>query len=119
MATQIIPQPTPKVVPIRSTPTIQIPQAQLATILQLRREARRIQEQLAKVEAEVKTALNVGAEVEPGNHIARLDEHFRASVPWKEKAIDLAVRLGLNGQAWATNVLSHTKPTRTVSLHVA
>ncbi len=116
---------TTKVIPFPSTaqvpPTIpqEVSQGQLAAIVQLRREARRIQEQLAKIEAEVKTALNVGAEVEPGNHIARLDEHFRASNPWKEKAIDLAGRLGLNGPAWAMNVLTHTKKTRTVSLFVA
>ena len=116
---------TPKVIPFPSTAQVpqtipqEVSQAQLAAILQLRREARRIQEQLAKVEAEVKAALNIGSEVEPGTHIARLDEHFRASIPWKEKAIDLADRLGLNGPAWAQNVLSHTKKTRTVSLFVA
>ena len=121
MATQkITPFPSPKQVPETiHTPPQEVSQAQLAAILQLRREARKIQDDLAQVEAEVKSALEVGADVEPGTYVARLDERFRASIPWKEKAIDLATRLGLNGPAWAQNVLSHTKKTRTVSLFVA
>ena len=115
---------TAKVIPFpdsqqaQSTPQ-EVSQAQLEYVLHLRRESRRIQEALTQVETEVKQALEVGAEVEPGTHLTELRESWRASIPWKEKAVDLAERLGLNGPAWAKNVLSHTTKTRTVSLFVA
>lgn len=118
---------TPKVIPFPSAAQVpqtipqEVPQAQLAAILELRREARRIQEQLTQVETEVKQALEVGAEVEPGNHIARLKEHFRRAVAWREIGERLADRLYGNGRGfgYCEGVLKSTKPTRTVSLHVA
>ncbi len=96
-----------------------ITQAELDSLLNLRGRFQQLEEQLAATEAELKARLETGAAVESGDHLARLDEHFRASVAWKDKAIDLADRLGLNGQAWAQNVLAHTAKTRTVSLFVA
>ncbi len=113
-ATQTVPQ----VVPFRQ-PTETITQAELTLLLSLRNRLRQIEEHVAEAEQSVRVRLEAGAPVEPGDHVARLEEHFRASIAWKEKAIDLAERLGLNGRAWAQNVLSHTTKTRTVNLFIA
>jgi hypothetical protein len=96
-----------------------ITQQEIVLLLSARNRLRQLSEQIEATEQAIKTRLEAGAAVESGEHVARLEEHFRASIAWKEKAIDLAERLGLNGQAWAQNVLTHTAKTRTVSLFVA
>ena len=111
--------PTPAQAPQTIQTPQEISQGDLTFILATRLEVERLQTRLAESESKVKAALETGATVEPGTHLARLVERFRASIPWKEKAVDLATRLGLNGPAWAKNVLSHTKKARTVSLFVA
>ncbi len=110
-ATQTVPQ----VVPFRQ-PTEIISQAELTLLLSLRNRLRQVEEQVAEAEQSVKARLEVGAQVEPGTHLARLEEHWRRNVGWKDVVIRLADRLGLNGEAYCANVLEHTKPTRTVSL---
>lgn len=95
-----------------------ISQIELQMLLSLRGRLHQIAAQLETSEQSIKDRLSHGAVVEEGDHVAELKENFRASVAWKEKAIDLAERLGLNGAAWAQNVLTHTTKTRTVSLVV-
>ncbi len=109
---------TPFAVPAQS-PRTTITQLELAALLSLRGRLLQLEQQVEAEEQSVKARLEAGAPVEPGDHTARLEKHFRASIAWKEKAIDLAERLGLNGQAWAQNVLTHTAKTPTVSLFVA
>ncbi len=70
-------------------------------------------------QAELKARLEAAGPVEPGDHTARLEEHFRRNVAWKDVVIRLADRLGLDGEAYCANVLGNTKPARTVSLYVA
>ena len=95
-----------------------ITQTELAMLLSLRGRLHQLESQVETAEASVRQRLERGVSVEDGDHIAELKEQFRANIAWKEKAIDLAGRLGLNGPAWAQNVLTHTTKTRTVSLHV-
>jgi hypothetical protein len=116
MATQTVTQAVPAVVPFPRTP--EITQAEIFDLLNLRAKLNRLAEQVATAEQSIKTRLESGAVVEEGAHVARIEERFRANVAWKEKAIDLAERLGMGGAAWAQNVLTHTTKTRTVSLHV-
>ncbi len=111
-----IPFVVPAQAPARTEP---ITQLELAALLSLRGRLHQLQDQVEQAEQSVKTRLEAGVPVESGDHVAQLETHLRASIAWKEKAIDLAGRLGLNGQAWAQNVLKHTAKTRTVSLFVA
>lgn len=114
-ATAILPQEV-AVVPFPAT--TKISQAEIVGLLTLQAQINRLKERAAADEKSIMTRLQAGASVEEGAHVARLKDSFRASVAWKEKAIDLAGRLGMNGSAWAENVLKHTAKTRSVSLHV-
>ncbi len=105
-STQAIPQPEI------------ISQNEVAILLSMRGRLHQLADQVEATEKSLRARLEMGAPVEEGDHVAQLNEHFRASVAWKEKAIDLAERLGLNGPAWAQNVLTHTTKNRIVSLFV-
>ena len=109
------------VTPLPSHPVVRpaITQDELILLLSLRGRLQQLEEQVESAEASIRVRLEAGGAVESGDHIARLEERFRTSIAWKDKAIDLAERLGLNGPAWAENVLKHTTKTRTVGLSVA
>ena len=117
-ATLILPEAPKAAVVIPFPPASEISQTEIVSLLDLHAQANRLAEQIEVAESSIRARLESGAAVEQGSHIARLKETFRASVAWKDKAIDLAGRLGMDGAAWAQNVLSHTTKTRTVSLHV-
>ena len=107
-------QPLPK-------PPQEITQGDLSYILATRMEVDRLKTNLAEAEASVKSRLEAGAAVEHGVYRTRLKEHFRCAVAWREVSERLAERLYGEGRAFAycENTLKNTKPTRTVSLHVA
>jgi len=110
---------TPFVVPAQfPSKAAPITQTELALFISLRGRLHQLETQVEAAEASIRQRLEQRGVVEEGDHSAELKEHFRANVAWKEKAIDLAERLGLNGQAWAQNVLTHTTKTRTISLVV-
>ena len=110
-----IPFPSPAQAPATTEP---ITQLELAALFSLRGRLLQLQQQVEAEEQSVKARLEAGAQVESGDHTARLDEHWRKSVAWKEVVIRLADRLGLDGEAYCGNVLGNTKPTRTVFLFV-
>jgi hypothetical protein len=116
MATQTLPHvvPFPQFVPAKEV----VSQNELALLLSLRGRLKQIQEQVAAEEESLKTRLEVGAFIEPGDHTAALKENNRRSVAWKDVAIRLADRLKLDGEMYCARVLAATKPTRTVSLIV-
>lgn len=93
-----------------------ISQTEIAMLISLRGRLHQLAAQAEAAEQSIKDRLARGVSVEEGDHVAELKEQFRASIAWKDKAIELAERLGLNGSAWAQNVLTHTTKTRTVSL---
>ena len=107
-------QPLPK-------PPQEITQSDLSYILATRLEIDRLKTNLAEAEKSVRSRLEAGASVQYGAFRAWLKEHFRRAVAWREVAGRLAERLYGNGRgsAYCENVLQNTKPTRTVSLHVA
>lgn len=108
----------PFVVPVPSTSVTVITQAEIVSLLNLQAQINRLKERAAEDEKSIMLRLQTGAGVEEGAHVARIKESSRAAVAWKDKAIDLAIRLGMDGKAWAANVLSHTAKTTTTSLHI-
>lgn len=93
-----------------------ITQTELTLLLSLRGRLHQLQEQVEQAEQSVKTRLEKGAILEPGDHRAELKENFRRNVSWKDVVIRLAERLRMNGEAYCAKVLSSTKPSRSVSL---
>lgn len=108
----------PFAVPAQASPAVEITQAEIVSLLTLQAQVNRLNEQAKAAESSIKARLQAGAAVEDGAHVARLKQSSRASVAWKEKAIELAERLGMKGETWAQNVLSHTAKTVTTSLFV-
>jgi hypothetical protein len=93
-----------------------ITQLELAALLSLRGRLHRLEEQVQNAEQSIKTRLETGAYLEPGDHRAELKENFRRNVSWKAVVVRLAERLRMDGEAYCAKVLSSTKPSRTVSL---
>jgi hypothetical protein len=114
-------------IPVRSAP-LQFPQSEsaketisqteLGLLLSLRGRLKQLQEQIATEEESLKTRLQAGAILEPGDHTAELKENNRRNVSWKDVAIRLANRLKWDGEMYCARVLAATKPTKTVSLDV-
>lgn len=95
-----------------------ITQLELATLLSLRGRLHQLEEQVQEATQSIKTRLEMGAILEPGDHRAELKENFRRNVSWKDVVVRLAERLRMDGEAYCAKVLSSTKPSRTVSLVV-
>lgn len=117
MATQIVPQ----VVPFPSIPQVeQITQVEIALFLSLGGRLQQLEEQVKAAEENIKTRLEAGATVQPGDHVARLDERSRRNVAWRAISEDLADTVFGEGKgaAYCDEVLASTKPTVTVSLVV-
>jgi hypothetical protein len=85
-------------------------------LLSLRGRLQQIQDQAVAEEELLKTRLEAGAVIEPGDHSAVLHENLRRNVSWKDVVCRLAERLGYDPDAYTSNVLTHTKPTRSISL---
>jgi hypothetical protein len=109
---------SPFVIPIASIPPQEITQFEMAALLSLRNRARQLEQQIATAERSIRARLESGATVEAGEHAAELKESFRRNVAWRDVVVRVAERLygEDRGEAYCTNVLRNTKPTRTVSL---
>jgi hypothetical protein len=110
MATQRVPalqfpsQQSPKVEPVT--------QDRLAEIIVLRQQIEELEKQLGEAQTDVKSALESGADVEPGLFRASLKITERRNVSWKsvcEKEL---------GNEYAQLVLASTKPDKYVHLVV-
>jgi hypothetical protein len=93
-----------------------ITQTELILLLGMRGRLHQLEAQVQEAEQYIKTRLEKGAFLEPGDHRAELKENFRRNVSWKDVVIRLAERLRMNGEAYCAKVLNSTKPTRSVSL---
>jgi hypothetical protein len=93
-----------------------VSQLELSALLSLRGRLHQLGEQVQEAEQSIKTRLEKGAYLEPGDHRAELKESFRRNVAWKAITLRLAERLRMNGQAYCAKVLSSTKPVRSVHL---
>ena len=118
MATQSLPSPQANQIPF---PERQITQTQLEQIISLRNQVAALKADLETAEAEAKTALEAGVEVEPGTHAASLKESFRRNVAWLEIVSRLGDRLYGDGKgaAYCARVIAGTKPSRIVQLFVS
>ena len=105
MATQVI--------EIRQTSkAVEIRQAELAHILELRRQSKAIAAELAECEANALDLIKAGADIEPGTLSAEVKTTERRTVAWK------AIVERELGTGYASNVLSHTKPLTCERLHI-
>jgi hypothetical protein len=104
------------VVPFPAPQTIS--QLELTALLSLRGRLHQIEEQVSAAEQSIKTRLETGAFLEPGDHRAELMENFRRNVAWRDVFERLGERLFGNGKGepYCEKVLKSTKPTRNVSL---
>lgn len=103
----------------QSVPVVEpITQLELELFLSLRNRLQQLEAQVVASEAALKSRLEAGATVDPGVHVAELKESSRRNVAWKDVTMRLAERLDYDPEAYCSNVLVHTKPTRTVSLVV-
>lgn len=118
MATQKV-TPFPSLAQAPALPGQTISQAEITLLLSLRNRLRQLAKQVEDAETDMQARLGAGVGVEPGEHTAQVEVHWRKSVAWKAVVVRLADRLGLNGDAYCANVLSNTKPTPTVSLFLA
>ena len=111
---ELVSQPKLAVVPF--PPPKGITQLELELLLSLRGRLHQLQEKVESAEQSIKTRLETGATLEPGDHRAELKENFRRNVSWKDVTVRLAKRLRMDGEAYCSKVLNSTKPTRSVSL---
>jgi len=93
-----------------------VSQLELATLLALIARFHQLEKQVEEARQSIKTRLETGAILEPGDHRAELKENFRRNVSWKDVVVRLAERLRMDGEAYCAKVLSSTKPSRAVSL---
>lgn len=115
---------TAKVIPFGSSaqhvPAVEpISQLRIALVLSLRNRVSQVQAELERQESELRGMIEAGASVEPGEHSASLEVHSRRNVAWKAITMRLAKRLGLDPDAYCSNVLVHTHPTKSVSLEIS
>ena len=94
----------------------QISQLELSLLISLRGRLQILEGQVENAERSIKTRLESGASLEPGDHRAELKENFRRNVSWKDVVVRLAERLRMDGEAYCGKVLKSTKPTRSISL---
>ncbi len=110
---------TPFAIPTQLLPAVEkITQSQLSEFVETRNVLARLQERVNEMEENLLARLEAGAEVQPGVHVAELKEGSRRNVAWKEVAMRLAEKLRYDSAAYCSNVLAHTKPSRTVSVVV-
>ena len=94
MATQTLPH---VIAFPQSVPAVEkISQLELGLLISLRGRLKQLQNEVAAEEESLKTRLEAGAIVEPGDRTAALKENNRRSVAWKDVAIRLADRLKLD-----------------------
>ena len=108
---------SPSIVPF---PAQVISQSELVLFLSLKGRLQQLEEQVASAQEDLKARLEAGAIVQPGDHIARLDERSRRNVAWRAIAEDLADTVfgDGKGESYCDEVLNSTKPSITLSLVV-
>ena len=97
-----------------------ITQTELVLFLSLRGRLEQLAKQVEEAVQSIKARLEAGAIVQPGDHLAFLNEHSRRNVAWRAVTENLADEVFGQGQGknYATEILNETQPTVTVSLVV-
>jgi hypothetical protein len=99
-------------------PSDQISQAELAEFFGAQKTLAALEKHVDILESTLLARLRSGATVEAGEHTAEVKRSARRSPSWKEVVKRLAGRLGMDGDAYCSNVLAHTKPSESFSLEV-
>lgn len=111
MATQTLAVP-PTILQFPQVSLDQISQAELAEFIE------KLQKHVDTFESNLLARLRTGVAVEAGEHSAEVKRGTRRSPAWKEVVKRLSGRLGMDGDAYCSNVIAHTKPTESFSLEV-
>lgn len=98
--------------------TEQISQAELAEFVGAQKTLDALRRHANTLESNLLARLRAGASVEAGERSAEVKRSTRRSPSWKEIVKRLAGRLGMDGDAYCSNVIAHTKPTESFSLEV-
>lgn len=103
----------PFVVPTQIPSRVQITQANLCRVVELRRKIEQLNADLKEAESAIRLGLESGSPVEPGTLRAFLKNMERRSVSWK------AVVERELGDEYARRVLAATKPDVSVQLVIS
>ncbi len=95
-----------------------ISQDEIGEFIIAQKALEKLQRHVDGIETALLTRLRAGAVIEEGSRSAEVKRNTRRSPAWKEIVKRLASRLGLDGDAYCSNVISHTKPSETFSLEV-
>lgn len=117
MATATLATPS-AVLQFPSVPSDQISQDELVEFIGAQKTLQALQHRVDTLEDFFLSRLRAGATVEAGAYTAEVKRSTRRSPSWKEIVKRLAGRLGMDGDAYCSNVISHTKPTESFSLEV-
>jgi hypothetical protein len=95
-----------------------ITQTELVLFLSLKGRLQQLEEHVAAAQEDFKARLEAGAIVQPGDHVARLDERSRRNVAWRTISENLADTVFGEGKGkdYCEEVLAATQPTRTIAL---
>lgn len=96
----------------------EISQAELAEFVSAQKTLEKLQKHVDTLESSLLARLRTGVAVEVGKHSAEVKRSTRRSAAWKEIVKRLAGRLGMDGDAYCSNVIAHTKPSESFSLEV-
>jgi hypothetical protein len=95
-----------------------ITQDELTELIRARNTLAELRCEVDALESSIKSRLESGASIQPGVHVAALQERSRRSVEWKSVVARLAERLGMDGDVYCSRVLTATKPTKYFSLEI-
>lgn len=102
----------------QQAPADQISQSELSEFLAARKTLAKLTKHVADLESAMLARLQAGARVEDGPHTASAKRSTRRYPAWKEIVKRLAGRLDMDGDAYCSNVIAHTKPTESFSIDI-
>jgi len=117
MATATIATPS-TVLQFPRVPTTQISQNELAEFVGAQKTLEKLQKHVDALEASLLARLRAGEVAEEGVYAAEVKRSTRRSPAWKDIVKRLAGRLVLDGDAYCSNVITHTKSSESFSLEV-
>jgi hypothetical protein len=116
-ATQTISVPS-AVLQFPQVPADQISQQELSEFIGARRTLEKLQKHVDRLEEGILARVRAGVEIEPVRLCVEAKRSTRRSPSWKEIVKRLAGRLGMDGDAYCSNVISHTKRSESFSLGI-
>ena len=114
VATQTIPVPS-AVLQFRIA---RISQQELSEFFGAQQTLEKLKKQVDGLEEGLLARVRAGVEIEPGHFCVEVKRSTRRSPAWKEIVKRLAGRLGMDGDAYCSNVIAHTKPSESFSLQI-